>query len=179
MRISYRRCERIQCSVPGLKAKGDVPVIKGSFASPEAVAQIMTQKFLTGVPLYRQEQEFAGGGIHWSRQTMSNWLIRCAEDWLQPLYDLLHGKLCRRKVLHAYAWVGILRELPKTLVGKAIHYARSQRMYLVRYLLDGRLEISNNRAGNAIRPFVMGRKNGLFSNTPNGADVESLMPWKA
>ena len=37
--------------------------------------------------------------------------------------------------------------------------------------LDGRLELSNNRAERAVRPFAVGRKNWLFSNTPNGADA--------
>ncbi len=46
--------------------------------------------------------------------------------------------------------------------------------YLKAYLLDGRLEISNNRAENSIRPFVMGRKNWLFSNTPNGARASAV-----
>lgn len=47
-------------------------------------------------------------------------------------------------------------------------------MILERYLLDGRLEISNNRAENSIRPFVMGRKNWLFSNTPGGARASAV-----
>ena len=37
------------------------------------------------------------------------------------------------------------------------------------YIDDGRLPIDNNLAENAIRPFVIGRKNWLFSNTPAGA----------
>ena len=37
------------------------------------------------------------------------------------------------------------------------------------YLQDGRLEIDNNRSERAIKPFVIGRKNWLFSNTSNGA----------
>ena len=73
-----------------------------------------------------------------------------------------------------YAWAGSLRALPKTLLGKAAYYAQSQRKYLMRYLLDGRLEISNNRAENSIRPFVIGRKNWLFSNTPNGARASAV-----
>ena len=40
---------------------------------------------------------------------------------------------------------------------------------LLRYLEDGRLEISNNRAERSIKPFVMGRKNWLFANTLAGA----------
>ena len=41
--------------------------------------------------------------------------------------------------------------------------------------LDGRLELSNNRAERSVKPFVMGRKAWLFSNTPAGADASSVM----
>ena len=47
--------------------------------------------------------------------------------------------------------------------------------YLVRYLEDGRLELSNNRAERSIKPFVMGRKNWLFANTPAGAQSSSVI----
>ncbi|RDH91385.1 MAG: IS66 family transposase, partial [endosymbiont of Lamellibrachia luymesi] len=39
---------------------------------------------------------------------------------------------------------------------------------LIRYLDDGRIEIDNNGAENAIRPFVVGRKNWLFSASVKG-----------
>ena len=42
------------------------------------------------------------------------------------------------------------------------------------YLLDGRLEISNNRAERSIKPFVIGRKNWLFANTPSGAKSSAI-----
>jgi transposase len=83
-------------------------------------------------------------------------------------------RLSKPLVEEFYTWIGLLRVLPKTLMGKAVYYAASQREYLERYLLDGRLEISNNRAENSIRPFVMGRKNWLFSNTPNGARASAI-----
>jgi len=41
-------------------------------------------------------------------------------------------------------------------------------------LLDGRLEISNNRAEREIKPFVLGRKNWLFSNTAKGATASAI-----
>lgn len=47
--------------------------------------------------------------------------------------------------------------------------------YLIRYLEDGRLELSNNRAERSIKPFVMGRKNWLFSNTPAGAQSSAVI----
>lgn len=84
IRLVYacRDCEKDECGVPVIKSPLSEPVIKGSFASPEAIAHIMTQKFVMGSPLYRQEQELQRGGIQLSRQTMSNWLLRGTEDWL-------------------------------------------------------------------------------------------------
>ena len=64
---------------------------------------------------------------------------------------------------------------PKSALGKALHYLREQWPYLVRYLEDGRLELSNNRAERSIKPFVMGRKNWLFSNTPAGAQSSAVI----
>lgn len=319
-----RDCEKDECGVPIRKAPMDEPVIKGSFASPEAVAQIMTQKFVMGAPLYRQEQEWKRNGIQLSRQTMSNWLIRCAEDWLEPIYDALHEIMVENYIaLHAdettlqvlrepdktaqsqsYMWlyrtsgfnqhgsrtlfpivlydyqpdrrakrpddflrgfkgylhtdgyagyhglskditiVGCwaharrkfdeaLKSLPpgdpnqsnalvgkqycdklfaieksledaspqeryekrqelakplldeffvwldslhmaKNVLGKAVKYTLGQRKYLERYLLDGQLEISNNRAERSIKPFVIDRKNFLFANTPRGARASAI-----
>jgi len=321
-----RSCEKNAESVPFVKAAIPEPVIRGSFASPEAVAHIAAQKFVMGVPLYRQEQEWERNGILLSRQTMSNWLIRCAEDWLKPIYDKLHELLVTGSVLHAdettlqvlrepgktaqsksYLWLyrtsgdaahpivlydyrpsrsgkhaaeflrgfrGYLHtdgyaeyrrrlpneiavvgcwaharrkfdealtvlaekdragsdawhgkqfcdrlfelerkfdglspddnfdarrqarvehskpvmeafffwaerlnreKLPKMLLGKAIRYALDQRLWLERVLLDGRLELSNNRAERSIKPFVIGRKNWLFNNTPKGAEASAMI----
>lgn len=316
---SCRHCESHSDHTPILKANMPEPVIRGSYASPEAVAHIMTQKFVMGVPLYRQEQEWNRNGIMLSRQTMSNWLIRCAEDWLKPIYGRLHSHLCEREVIHGdettmqvlheqgkkaqsksymwlyrtsgdtdepivlydyqpdrkaihpetflsgfkgyihadgyegyhslpsnfivvgcwaharrkfdealkglkkelqkgstaetgiwycnllfrleskYAkytaeeryearmryslplaedfllWANSVRVLPKSLVGIAVSYFIGQWQYLKNVFLDGRLEFSNNRAERSIKPFVIGRKNWLFANTPNGASASSLI----
>ena len=72
----------------------------GSFASPEAVAHIMTQKFVMYSPLYRLEQEFQRQGLKLSRQTMANWILQASDTWLRPVYDALHRKLCQESVLH-------------------------------------------------------------------------------
>jgi hypothetical protein len=61
----------------------------------------------------------------------------------------------------------------KSAYGTAIKYTINQKEYLMNFLHDGRLEISNNRAENAIRPFVVGRKNWLFCNTVNGAETSA------
>lgn len=315
---SCRHCEKKEDSVPVLKATMPEPVIKGSFASPEAVAHIMSQKFVMGIPLYRQEQEWKRQGVQLSRQTMSNWLIRCAENWLEPIYRQLHKELLSRSVLHAdettlqvlqepdksaqsksYMWLyrtsgdtetsivlyeyqpdrtkqrpkaflegfsgylhtdgysayhslpenitvvgcfaharrkfdealkvlaekdrkgslaltgkqycdklfalekefaGLLAHeryikrqeqakpildaflawlknlhVGKSALGRAVKYTIDQWRYLTRYLEDGNLEISNNRAERSIKPFVIGRKNFLFANTPGGARASAVM----
>ena len=64
---------------------------------------------------------------------------------------------------------------PKSALGRAIHYLLEQWPYLARYLEDGRLELSNNRAERSMKPFVMGRKNWLFANTPGGAQASSVI----
>ena len=69
----------------------------------------------------------------------------------------------------------ISKTAPKSALGKALHYLLEQWPYLVRYLEDGRLELSNNRAERSIKPFVMGRKNWLFANTPAGAQSSAVI----
>jgi len=63
---------------------------------------------------------------------------------------------------------------PKGLLGTAIRYTLGNWKRLVRYLEDGRLRPDNNLAENAIRPFVVGRKNWLFAGHPNGADAAAF-----
>lgn len=64
-----------------------------------------------------------------------------------------------------------LREkyLEKSKAGKAIAYALNQKQELMNYLEDGEAEMTNNRAERAVKPFVIGRKAWLFSNTQRGA----------
>src|SRR5690606_2587379 len=65
--------------------------------------------------------------------------------------------------------------LPKGALGRALHYLDNNWAKLVRYTEDGRLNIDNNAAENAIRPFVIGRKNWLFSDTPAGAKASAAL----
>lgn len=92
---------REDIETPVVKAPREKNIIPGSFATPEAIAYIMTQKFVMGSPLYRQEQEINRQGIQLSRQTMSNWILRATEDYLVPVYQRLHEELLKREVLHA------------------------------------------------------------------------------
>jgi transposase/uncharacterized coiled-coil protein SlyX len=312
-------CRKNNTQTPIARAKAPAPLISGSLASPSAVAFISTQKYVNGIPLYRSEKGFIYDGVTLSRQTMSNWLVYCAQNYLAPIYSMLitffrkedighadetsvqvlhepgrnpktksyewlyrtgrHSKYpiviyeyketrkqehpkeslkdfkgllhtdgyqvyhnlppgivivgcwshCRRyweklyesikdakardgsdaerglvyinllfafehdfydlspeerfkkRLEHSklvsddfFEWVSNLNALPKSLLGDAVHYSLSQRKYLENIYLDGRLEISNNAAERALRPFVQGRKQWLFSNTPNGAESSSI-----
>ena len=316
---SCRNCEKTAEEVTIAKAALPEPVIKGSIASPSAVAHIMTEKFIKATPIYRQEQDYKRNGLELSRQTMSNWVNRAAIDWLAPIYEVLKEELLKREVLFAdettvqvlrepgktatsksymwlyltgndglekniilyeyqpsrsahhpklflksykgylhvdgyeayhklpkdiiicgclahvrrkydealksipkeqqvgsqaaiekayydklfhlekdlrdlapeerykkrlelekpewdayLAWLEKVNPLPQSALGKAVYYSKNQWKYLQNYLLDGRCEISNNRAERSIKPFVIGRKNFLFANTQRGARASAI-----
>ena len=315
-----RRCDREGTETPIVTALMPAPVLPGSIASPSAMAYIMTQKYVEGLPLYRQEQSLARLGIELSRQTLANWMIQGANRWLLPLYERMHQHLLDLDILHAdettlqvlqepgrsaqstsYIWLyrsgrdgpaivlydyqttrankhpqrflsgfqGYLhvdgypgyndlpgvtlvgcwsharrkfdealkalppgkrnvavpakeglgfcnqlfaierqfhettpeerykarleysrpildafsawlkyhspRVLPKSAFGQAINYCRNQWAKLEKFLLDGRLELDNNRSERSIKPFVIGRKNWLFANTPKGAKASATI----
>ena len=94
-------CNKDDIETPVVKAPREKNIIPGSFATPEAIAHIIHEKFVMGSPLYRQEQELNRKGIHLSRQTMSNWILKATEDYLTPVYEQLHKELLTRDVLHA------------------------------------------------------------------------------
>lgn len=64
---------------------------------------------------------------------------------------------------------------PETLIGKAINYTLGQWDKMIRYTDMWFLTPDNNKAENAIRPFVIGRKNWLFSYTPRGAHASAAL----
>jgi transposase len=315
-----RRCEREEIHTPIVTAPMPKPVYPGSLASPSILSHVLCQKYVDGLPLYRQEQIFARLGYTLSRQTMANWMIYGAEQWLAPIFDAMKVHLLRQEVLHAdettlqvlreegksaesvsYLWlyrtgggvapavlyeyqrtrggehprnflsgfkgylhvdgyagyhkvVGVTlvgcwaharrkydealkaappeargaqtasgqglsycntlfaierelkdvapeerhaarqdrsrpvveayfawlkqqrsRTLPKSLLGQAITYSLNQWEKLTAFLADGRLELDNNRSERSIKPFVIGRKNWLFANTPRGAKASAAI----
>jgi len=64
---------------------------------------------------------------------------------------------------------------PQTYTGKAINYLAADWPRLIRSLDDGRVDVSNVFCENAIRPFVVGRKAWLFSDTPAGAHASARL----
>ncbi|GGE91624.1 hypothetical protein GCM10008020_40800 [Massilia psychrophila] len=64
---------------------------------------------------------------------------------------------------------------PKSALGTALSYLRDYWPRLTRYTERGDLPIDNNRAENAIRPFIVGRKAWLFSDTVAGANASAVI----
>ncbi len=96
-----RRCERKEIQTPVITAPMPRPVYPGSYASPSMMAYIMTQKYADSLPLYRQEQQLLRLGLRIPRQTLANWMLYGAHQWLTPLYHRMHEILREQKILHA------------------------------------------------------------------------------
>jgi transposase len=64
---------------------------------------------------------------------------------------------------------------PKSTIGEAVSYTLRQWEKLTTYTQHGQLCIDNNRAERAVKPFVIGRKNWLFSNTASGARASAIL----
>ncbi|MBQ3615403.1 MAG: IS66 family transposase [Anaerotignum sp.] len=82
------------------KAAVPTPPLAHSISTPSLVAQVMYQKFALGLPLARQEKDWFRLGLVLPRNDMANWVIRCSEEWLTPVYDRIHEKLMECQVLH-------------------------------------------------------------------------------
>ncbi len=79
-------------------------------------------------------------------------------------------------LLEAYwLWLKTLDPVPGSKLAEAMTYAQNQKPYLDAFLDHGEADISNNFAENAIRPFVVGRKNWLFSDTVKGAESSAIV----
>jgi transposase/FtsZ-binding cell division protein ZapB len=98
--------------------------------------------------------------------------------------ELTHDQRRKRRELESrpiaeafFEWAESMtaKSLPKSMLGQAVSYAVNQRQWLMKFLLDGRLELSNNRAERSIRPFTVGRKNWLFSYCAKGAKASAIV----
>jgi transposase len=96
------------------------------------------------------EQELAAEQIYALRQEKAKPILEAFEKWLEQTQSITP---------------------PQGLLGIAINYALRNWSKLTVYIEDGRLKPDNNAAENAIRPFVLGRKNWLFAGAPNGAEA--------
>ena len=103
---------------------------------------------------------------------------KARENGLNP--DQLHKErqLKAKSILGDFeVWLKKLAPLtpPKSKLGIAVNYTLGQWHRLIRYIDDGIIRMDNNLAENAIRPFVVGRKNWLFFEQPGGAEAGATL----
>ena len=97
-----RNCEKTTDHVPMKKSDVPAAVIPGSgIVSPSLLAQILNNKYVLALPLYRQEQELKRIGVNISRQNMANWVIAAHEKYFAGLFKILHAELLLNEILHA------------------------------------------------------------------------------
>ena len=126
---------------------------QGTKGKPKAGRALMGLNFIQR--LYRIEKAVQDGSAeqrYEARQQQARPVLDALRDWLEKSLP------------------GVP---PSTATGKALGYLHTQWDKLIGYLDDGRLPIDNNRTENAIRPFVLGRKNWLFSDTVHGAKASA------
>jgi transposase len=154
-----RPCEHNEINTPVVIATMPRPVYLGSLASPSIMAYIMSQKYVESMPLYRQEQQFARLGVLLTRQTMANWMIYGAKQWLSLLYHRMHEHLLNQDILHAdETTLQVLRE-----PGRAAE--TSSYLWLYRTGRQGPpiivYDYQQTRAGTHPRDFLIGFKGYL------------------
>lgn len=89
------------CCRQGVKiAPTPVSLFPKSLATPALLAHIVTAKFVDGLPLYRQEAQFARLGVTLGRATMAGWMIRLGGTHVVPLINLLNEQMLEHPLIH-------------------------------------------------------------------------------
>jgi transposase len=130
-----------------------VPAFPKSLASPSLVAYLIMQKYVLGVPLYRQEQNMDTFDLQIGRQTMANWVIAGA-SWLKYMFFRIHQILIILDIVHAdETKVQVLNE-----AGRAA--TTDSTMWLYRSGRDGPpivlFDYQISRAGEHAKKFLQG-----------------------
>ena len=95
-------CQANDITTPFAQGRGYEPFLPKSSASAETVAWLLDQKYNLGLPLYRLEQNVQQQmGLSLSRQTMSNWILKTAELYVEPMFAEMRRHLLLQTHLHA------------------------------------------------------------------------------
>ena len=151
---------------------------------------------------YRMVMEARQSGLsdaEWCRQhgiaasTFYNWVVRLRKrgceipdpwnDFQLPavtqdvvLLDVIPDEpVAHSACIDAPSNTSSLNPVKNSRLDKAVTYISNRREFLITYLEDGRCSFSNNASENAIRPFTVGRKNWLFSDSPAGATASATI----
>ena len=163
-------CDDKGTETPIVEAERTPTLIPGSYASAEAVANIIHDKFVMYSPLYRQEQDWLRMGLKLSRQTMSYWLIYCAEKYFRPIYEKLRLRLLNAQILHADETpVQVLHEPDRKAKTKSYMWlymtGRYEKEQIVLY------NYNENRSGAVPKAFLAGYSGYLQTDGYSGYNI--------
>jgi len=145
-----------------LRGQGGVGKNKKKSAAKQNTKHSVARQGLTRInDLYKTERSYAEVNAEASIEQRS--LLR--KEKLAPQLEALREWTLASKD----------RVPPESLSGKAIFYLDSQWPKLIRVLDDARLPLDTNAVERAIRPFVIGRRNWLFADTPRGATASARL----
>lgn len=134
----------------------------GSIASPSVVAHVIEEKYVMGIPLYRQEQQWARRGVALSRQNMSNWILHAASQWFEPIYDQMRAALLRENIIMAdETSVQVLNENGKAPESKSFMWVYRSGRYGPGIVL---YEYQPSRAAEHVKQFLKGFKGYLVTD---------------
>ena len=160
-------CEKDTGFAHIVSVKPPVPLMKHSLASPSTVAYIMTQKYVDGLPLARQEKIWAREGISLSRATMANWIIQCSQSWLKPLYKHMKQELLTHSVIHAdETVVQVLKEDGKPATSESRMWLYASAALLRRQVRI--FEYQPDRSGKRPESFLKGFEGALVTDGYTG-----------
>lgn len=133
------------------------------------------RKFVEALPTDKNliSTSIAAKGVNYINEIYA---IERSFNGMEPEEKYKQRQECLKPTLDAFfAWLETVNASSGTKLSKAISYSLNEKKYLYRFLESPYISIDNNRAENAIRPMVIGRKNWLFSNTQNGARASALL----
>jgi len=152
---SRRSIRHIGCWAHARRKFTDVTRALGKNRKPGAADKALSYiRKLYAIEKKARTEEYSPEQVHALRQQEAVPVLRSFEQWLRKKQQ---------------------QTPPRGLLGKAVAYTLNQWPRLTGYVEDGLLTIDNNMAENSIRPFVLGRKNWLFSGTPEGARASALL----
>ena len=135
--------------------------------SSSLLASILSDYANMHMPLFRMEHDTDRYGFPISRQTMSRWMMKVAEDLLAPVLG------CMKKYLDSctYQQGDETNPLYSDKLKDAIRYSKNQEKYLRRFLEDGNIPVDNGASERNMKPVACHRKNSLFIFSKKGADA--------
>lgn len=149
------KCEKGTGFAHVVSVKPPVPLMKHSLASASTVADVMTKKYVDGLPLARQEKIWAREGVELIRATLANWVIQCSQTWLKPLYKHMKQQLLEQAVIHAdETVVQVLKEDGKPAASESRMWVYASGAYSRRHIRI--FEYQPDRSGKRPESFLKG-----------------------